>query len=1061
MQKTLNLLSLLLLLSFTPLFLKAQWTKTNGLPGGSVNALLQYGDTVLADVGDELYFSSNHGQTWSTLTSLNNISFFRSTTDGHTIVAYRYDPNTGYRMVRSNDFGQNWQYIASADTMLFYETFLAYGYLYASDYHGLYRTNNDGATWEYTTSRQISNIQFDGQRITGSSYPHILQSSDGGFTWDTLLQVSGNVIDMLQHENHLFAFMQNAQKGCYASSDYGQTWQQYTGTAFDQYYDFIWHNGSIYGLKGDKILKSPNLGQTWTILPAPPNNDYPAFTGVSTGNAIIIGGFYISDLGSILRSTDDGDSWFGADFGIIAASGKLRSINNQLYAPSESGLYQLDADGINWTRQNLNFTPSQFGARGFTDYVASGDNLILSEGTNPQVSLDGGVTWYESFVSSSQWNEGIPTFETIGNKVLGIGNNFDFSVYYISDNNGLTFLPIESLYQQHQTSISLLDVDQGKVYALAYDKNIYRSDDGCNNWVLHTNQIPADPIGQWGIYGTRLIVRGNVMALIPDYYVKKMLYSKDAGQTWSLIDLVTAGFPFGDANFNDLLYIGNNLVAATKNGIFRSENDGTDWIDWNDGLLLHRSVTNLEVHDGFLWAATAGSGIWKRALSELGMKPVAGKVFFDENANAQQDPGEPNLNQVIVQSLGTNAYTSTRNDGTYDLLSNLAQEQLKVSPPKPYWLSTPAIQTVAVPSTGADFALSLDPAAKDLSVDLTNISVLRPGFQTDYLLHWRNNVPIAATNVLLTLTYPIDLLELLETIPVPTSQVGGTLTWELGDVAAGSLGNVLLRFKVPVSDSLGTKVCVNTTISPQVGDLAPNDNAAENCNTVVGSYDPNDKQAEPSDFLTPAQLDNNEPITYTIRFQNTGNYPATFVRIADTLLQNFDPSSFQFLSASHPCVWNLRGQGEVEFFFDNIQLPPITTDELGSHGFVKYSVRPRQNLPHGMPLRNTAYIFFDFNAPVITNTTETLAGLVKTSEVLGQHIELRLSPNPASQLVRAETGGEAGELTLQDATGRIVLSQSVSGSNTDFSVAGLPQGLYQVIFIGEKTMMRGSLVVQR
>ncbi len=443
----------------------------------------------------------------------------------------------------------------------------------------------------------------------------------------------------------------------------------------------------------------------------------------------------------------------------------------------------------------------------------------------------------------------------------------------------------------------------------------------------------------------------------------------------------------------------------------------------------------------------------------MGINPVTGIVFFDQNANAQYDNGEPGLSNVVVQSLSSNTYTNTRPDGTYNLLSNLAQEEIKAHPKKPYWTIAPAIQTVAVPSTGVNFAVYFDPNAQDLSANLTNTSVLRPGFETNYLLAWRNNVPFTNSNVALTLTYPTDLLELLSSTPPPNAQTGGSLIWELGDLAPLSTGTILLQFKVPATVPIETEVCATVSIIPLAGDLTPNDNTYKRCAKVVGSCDPNEKEAEPSEVLTPAQLANNEPITYTIRFQNTGNYPATIVRIADTLQQYFDPASFQFLSSSHPCAWNLRGQGEVEFFFNNIELPPVTTDEPGSHGFVKYSVRPRQNLPHGTPLRNTAHIFFDFNAPVVTNTTATLAGLVKTTEAPGQSQMLQMVPNPASQLVRVKTSGEAGELVLQDATGRVVLRQSVENLSAEFSVARLPQGLYQVIFVTENGILHGSLMV--
>ncbi|MDO8366204.1 MAG: hypothetical protein Q7T20_05350 [Saprospiraceae bacterium] len=1059
MSLSLRLLLPLSLVFFSSMLLQAQWAKTNGLPGGEVGNFLHYGDTILADAGTDLYFSANHGQTWSPISTATEVSLYESDADGHNILAREYDPANAYRLVRSDDFGQTWHPVLSVDTLLFYESFLAFGYVYGADYQGIYRTNNDGATWEYTTTRPINDIQFDGQRITGSSWPYILQSSDEGFTWDTLLQVSGNVIDLLQHENHLFAFMQNAQQGCYASSDYGQSWQHYTGTAFNQFTEFFWHNGSIFGLHGNDIVQSPNLGQTWINVPFPVDNQYYALTGISTGNAILIGGLNFDESNDILRSTDGGDSWFPADFGILAASGKLRSIGSKLFAAGISGIFQLDGDGINWTKQNLVFTPPQYGYGGFSDYIQSGDNLLFCKGGTPQVSLDGGLSWYESFVPTQFSSPDIFALEALGDKVLGFSESFDFNAYFISENNGLTFMTIESLYAQYQAQILTLDVDQGKVFALTYDNQIFRSDDGCSNWTLQVGSIPTDSLGQWGILDARLMVRGNVMLIMPDSYQKRMLFSKDAGQTWTFINLATAGLPFVYAPL-DLLQVGNNLVAATENGIFRSQNDGTDWFDWNNGISLY-NITNLEVHDGYLWAGTRGSGIWKRSLDELGMKPIAGKVYFDENGNAQQDPNEPNLSNVVVQSLSTQAYTNSRPDGSYDLLSNLGQEQVKVHPPKPYWLATPGTQTVSVPSAGVDFAMSLDPAAKDLSVELTNVSVLRPGFVTNYLLNWRNAVPIAATDVSLTLTYPTDLLDLLESIPAPGNQAGGTLTWYLGDLAPESVGNVLLRFKVPIPVAIGTEVCATASISPLSGDLAPDDNTRERCATVVGSYDPNDKQAEPADFLTLAQLAANEPITYTIRFQNTGNYPATFVRITDTLQQSFDPASFQFLSSSHPCTWSLRGQGEVEFFFNNIELPPVTTDEPGSHGFVKYKVHPRQNLPHGSPLRNTAHIFFDFNAPVVTNTTETLAGLVKTTEVSDQNQLLQLTPNPASHFVRVKTGAQPGKLILQDALGRVVMQQIVENRDTEFSVENLPQGVYQVIFMREKMMLNASLVIHR
>lgn len=1054
MQK--NTLFIVCLFTISPLFLSAQWTKTNGLPGGSTGNLLAYGDTVLAEVGNELYFSSNHGQTWSPMPGSNGINLYKGSTDGHTILGRKYT-STSVTLTLSDNFGQTWQAIPIPDTLQYYDAFLANGYVYIGDYHGLFRTNDLGVSWEKTSSESLYDAYFDGQHITAFGSGGLIQSSDGGFTWEVLLHPFGNMVGKLHHDNYLVVFMQTANTGCYVSSDYGQNWQHHTGVGFENFDGYVWHQNALFALDGDEIIRSTDLGDNWTTVPLPTESYYPASKGVSTGNALLIAGYYTDESSSILRSTDGGNSWFPAVFGITAGSGKIRSIGNDLYVASSGGLFQLNSDQLNWTETSLNYTPSPNNYySGISDFVQSGDNWILSDGESPWVSLNHGASWYQSYLSNPNFSAYTVQLEAVGDKVWGWDSQANgYYDYFVSDNQGLTFQRSTSLATQHQISNYIISITQGKIYAVGIDKKIYRSDDAGSNWVAHAETVPMDSIS---FYDVNFIAEGNTMLISNQYSPYKYLLSYDGGQSWSYYNTSNSVLPWGNAEVNDLVQVGNFLIAATSTGVFLTQNAGASWTNWSDNL-TQPNITNLEVHNGYLWAGTSGAGIWKRSLAELNLQPVSGKVFFDQNANAQQDPGEPSLDNVVVKSTTTNAYTNTRSDGAYSLLSNLGQEQLEVHPTKPYWIATPASQTVSVPATGIDFALQLNPAAKDLSVDLTNIAVLRPGFDAHYVLTWRNNIPVPATGVSLRLEYTPDLLEWLSATPAPTTQGGGVLTWDLGDVAASAVGNIVLKFVVPASDTLGTSICTTAAITPAASDLSPTDNSRQSCQTVVGSFDPNDKQAEPSGKITVAQLAEKQPITYTVRFQNTGNFPATFVRIADTLQQTFDPASFQLLSASHPCTWTLRGQGVVEFMFNNIQLPPVTTDEPGSHGFVRYSVQPRQDLPIGTALYNTAHIFFDYNAPVVTNTTATVVGLVRTTDLADGVSPLHLTPNPASHLVQVETGESQGELVVQDAAGRVVLRQMIDHTRSTFSVENFAQGLYQVTFRGEKTMQHNQLAV--
>lgn len=155
-----------------------------------------------------------------------------------------------------------------------------------------------------------------------------------------------------------------------------------------------------------------------------------------------------------------------------------------------------------------------------------------------------------------------------------------------------------------------------------------------------------------------------------------------------------------------------------------------------------------------------------------------------------------------------------------------------------------------------------------------------------------------------------------------------------------------------------------------VADATPDDNTFVLKATVTGSYDPNDKQVWPA-FIKPAQIASGEPLLYTIRFQNTGTYPAERVRLVDTLDARLDLASLQVISASHSFTWRILGGHVLEVLFDQIQLPDSLSNEAGNHGFFSFSIKGKPYLLLGERLRNRAYIYFDFNSPVVTNTVVT------------------------------------------------------------------------------------------
>lgn len=139
------------------------------------------------------------------------------------------------------------------------------------------------------------------------------------------------------------------------------------------------------------------------------------------------------------------------------------------------------------------------------------------------------------------------------------------------------------------------------------------------------------------------------------------------------------------------------------------------------------------------------------------------------------------------------------------------------------------------------------------------------------------------------------------------------------------------------------------------------------CNQIRTSFDPNDKTSEPRGVDAPKYIKDVDDLEYKIRFQNTGNDTAFNIVLRDTLSPRLNPATFQTGASSHPYTWTLRGQGIIEFRFDNILLPDSNVNEPASHGYVNFGVEQVEGNEPGTVIENQVAIYFDYNEPVLTN----------------------------------------------------------------------------------------------
>ena len=208
--------------------------------------------------------------------------------------------------------------------------------------------------------------------------------------------------------------------------------------------------------------------------------------------------------------------------------------------------------------------------------------------------------------------------------------------------------------------------------------------------------------------------------------------------------------------------------------------------------------------------------------------------------------------------------------------------------------------------------------------------------------------------------------------------------------------------------------------------------------TVLNSYDPNDKRCHLPTYIQP---DVQENLPFTVRFQNDGNYPALNVVVRDTISTNLDLSTFRFIGSKHPVSYTVDPVSrEVVFRFSGIQLLPSVDSLEGSQGYFTYEIKEMANLNLNSEIKNTAYIFFDFNPAIITNTTLNINGYAGNSSLQDENV--LLFPNPSNGSFQI-SGIEKGSFYLHSTSGQLILSKEYTNGDL-FDVSGLENGFYLV-----------------
>lgn len=356
---------------------------------------------------------------------------------------------------------------------------------------------------------------------------------------------------------------------------------------------------------------------------------------------------------------------------------------------------------------------------------------------------------------------------------------------------------------------------------------------------------------------------------------------------------------------------------------------------------------------------------------------ISGTVFIDENPNCQIDGNEIGLENNLIHLLPEDIYTFTDSTGFYSFKKSNGPATIEYIPfinGMNNCVASGTYSTNIANSTiidSLDFGLQTATINYDARCELF-VGASRPGYIQMANITIQNISSTTIHHIQTVLTFD-SMYTFQGASLIPDSIIGYKAYWTFDSLLIGKIKNIYLSLTPLSTQMIGNQYMYTLQISAD-GDTINTTNNLDTVRGIVsGSYDPNHKIATPTGMGTEGFIENNATLNYYIEFQNTGTDTAFTVKLTDELDQNLDLSTLTIQGSSHSMYYTLNNR-MLTFYFNNILLPDSNKDYQKSIGYVAYSIKPKPN-SLGSKIRNNANIYFDFNEPIITNTTINTIGV--------------------------------------------------------------------------------------
>ena len=334
----------------------------------------------------------------------------------------------------------------------------------------------------------------------------------------------------------------------------------------------------VNGLRTDRILRSKDLGASWTEIT--PENEFGLFA-VLTGRGLLVVGEMIFVYGvEQFRSRDGGQTWTQLGFDVNSLAYVAHN-ENTLYKTGEYGIHRTTNGGESWHP----FMDGMIGT-GARDMVAFNDNLYVHTNSGIVQSVDSGESWTTIPVNASEhvrepskrklpdnnfyWDSKLVIADNVLYGIAAEKNSLRISRLSVSDN---MLVPIQGI-----PAFDGKDLSPAVLQAIQQAQGIDLSDDpeAVEELYLIENHARA---GAFAVSGDTFYVE----------YKRKLFKWKPGDPEWRNTGLIDTGKRSNDGSKNGfkLAASAETVYVGKRDGrLFQSLDGGNSWRDITPSLPL-------------------------------------------------------------------------------------------------------------------------------------------------------------------------------------------------------------------------------------------------------------------------------------------------------------------------------------------------------------------------------------------------------------------------------------------------------------------------------------------